>query len=439
MAFEAETDLLQRAASAGMLDSAKGQAALVVYKQLREMGAKFSFGEFLVERRLLTNLAWTALQHSPGGAVCAVHTVADFQLLDLIGEGQSGAVFRALQKSLQRPVALKILNTTIAADAAALARFQNEAHATARLNHPNVVHSIDVGLDQGLHYFAMEYVEGGSLRALLRSAGGRLDEALALDLMRQAADGLHAAHTAGLVHGDVKPDNILLAGPPIPPPAAAPAARPLPAPAAQARPAQSHPARPFVARASLPPAGKPPAPHSATAPQPAAGLTPGPWQAKLADLGISKHFAAVPLPGAPAAAGGEFWATPEYAAPELIRGTTENDPRSDLYSLGATLFELLIGRPPYAGATPRQTLQMHLNAPLPDAQALRPDLHPRTVALLRSLLAKDPVQRPRSAAEVSAVLQALLQALRAPAPRKAAPLQNHARGRSYLLRKRLNG
>ncbi len=441
MAFEAESELLKRAVDGGVLDRAKGEAALIVYKQLAQMGASFSFGDFLLDRHLLTQVALEALQGNPDGEIGTVDTVGDYKLLSLIGEGQSGTVFRAMQQTLHRVVAVKILSQTLASDAAALLSLQTEARAIARLNHPNVVHGIDVGSDRGLHYFAMEYVEGGPLSVLLKSQGGCLDEGLALELVGQVAAGLQAAHAAKLLHGDVKPENVLLAGPPFPPPVAQ-------APTVQSGAAPKHVQtgkfkmplnqKPQALRAGAPASGIRPGLQGAKSPNPAlkpggAGLM-GVYQAKLADLGISRILAGAQAHHASST--GEFSATPAYAPPELIRGTSENDPRSDLYSLGAMLFELLVGHPPYMGATPHEVLQKHLTTPLPNVLLERPNLNPQTAALLKALLAKDPAQRPHSAEAVAGTLQAILRTLH---DRPAVPAQKRSLGSSYLLRKRLHG
>lgn len=364
MALETEALFLRKAVRAGVLDVDKGTAALYVYSQLQQMGAKFSFGQFLVERGLLSNIALNALEGATGTELKKVDTVGDFQLIELIGEGQNGAVFRALQKSLGRDVALKILSADISADPEALQRFEREARATAKLNHPNVVQGIDVGCDQGLHYFAMELVDGGSAKKLLESSEGALEESTALRIILEAALGLKAAHAAGLLHRDLKPDNILLTQ-------------------------DGH--------------------------------------AKLADLGISQNVHA--KAGQP---GADFWASPPYVAPEVIQGTAENDPRSDIYSLGATLFEFLAGRPPFVADTPEETMQMHLREPVPDIASFRPDVSIQTASLLKRMLAKDPAERVPSAQTVIdaarrilAMKQQVEQAAQAPAapPPPAPPPQ----------------
>jgi len=333
-----ETDaiFLQRAVRAKLLDPDKGTAALYLYSQLKQRGAKFTFQDFLCSQGMITHMAIQALEGGQPQSLRAVSTVGDYQLLETVGEGENGVVFRALQQSLDRIVALKILNGKIAANRAALQRFQNEARATARLNHPNIVAGIDVGTDQGLHYFAMEFVDGGTATEFIESCAKQVPEDQALGIVRQAAAGLHAAHALGMLHKDVKPDNILLTKEGV---------------------------------------------------------------AKLADLGISEKTGVD--------SGTEFWASPPYAAPEVIKGG-ECDARADLYSLGATLFELLAGHPPYVGATPRETLQMHLTAPLPDVRTFRPEISEGTALLITRMLARNLAQRYTSAAEVIVAIDAIL-------------------------------
>jgi eukaryotic-like serine/threonine-protein kinase len=355
LALETEALFLRKAVRAGVLDPDKGTAALYVYSQLKQMGAQFTFGQFLVERGLLSNIALSALDSESDQPLHTVSEVGDFKLLEMIGEGQNGAVFRAQQKSLDRPVALKILNADIAANPDSLQRFQNEARATAKLNHPNVVQGISVGTDHGLHYFAMELVEGGSVRGMLEASGGALEESAALKIIQQAAEGLKAAHAAGILHRDLKPDNLLLTDE---------------------------------------------------------------GTIKLADLGISQNLAVAGQQSP------EFWASPPYVAPEVIRGIADNDIRSDIYSLGVTLFELLAGQPPFVADTPEEVMQMHLTEPVPDIQSYRPDVTVQTASLLKRMLAKEPEQRVPNAATVADAITRIL-VLKAqtiiPPPAAAAP------------------
>ncbi len=279
----APEQLLQHAVEAGTLDEQKGRAALAVYTKLQEMGAEFGFDDFLVERGLLTRMAVDAFNADCGESYSAVDTLGDFELVELLGEGEYGAVFKALQKTLGRDVAVKVLNTEIAQDEAAVERFLREARAVAKLNHPNVVGGYSAGSDQGLHYFAMELLEGGSARDAM-AENGSLSERRALEIVREAALGLQGAHAAGILHRDVKPGNILLT-------------------------------------------------HDGVA--------------KLTDLGIAQTVHAT-------ADGGTFWGSPPYVAPEIVRGTAANDARSDIYSLGATLYELLARRAAVPGRHARR-------------------------------------------------------------------------------------
>ena len=343
MALEPE-QLLERAIEAGALDEQKGRAALAVYARLQDMGAEFTFGDFLVERGLMPRMAVDALDAGTDETFEGVDTLGDFQLVELLGEGENGAVFKALQISLERDVAVKVLNMEIAQDEAAVERFLREARAVAKLNHPNVVHGYAAGSEHGLHYFAMELLQGGSARELMETDGGRLSERRALEIVAQAAEGLKAAHAHGIIHRDVKPDNILLSEEGI---------------------------------------------------------------AKLTDLGIAQVQYAK-------ADGGMFWGSPPYVAPETVRGSSNNDPRSDIYSLGVTLFELLIGSPPFLADDPEEILRMHLDEEPHDVRQLRPELNAKTGTLVRLMLAKEPGERPLNADVVSKAIARILQEMSMP-------------------------
>jgi eukaryotic-like serine/threonine-protein kinase len=137
--------------------------------------------------------------------------IGGFELISKIGQGGMGAVFKARQKSLDRIVALKVLPPSIAKDAKFIERFQREARACAKLNHPNIVQGVDVGKDEasGVWYFAMEFIDGPSVLKALKT-DGPIPETRALEIARDVARALECAASHGIVHRDIKPDNILL-------------------------------------------------------------------------------------------------------------------------------------------------------------------------------------------------------------------------------------
>lgn len=265
--------------------------------------------------------------------------IAGYRLLELLGQGAMGSVYKARQLSLDRDVAIKVLSPELATDTTYVERFQTEARAVARLNHTNLVSGIDVGEADGIHYLVMEFADGNTLASLLRR-GGALDEERAVGIAQQIARALDHAHKNGLLHRDVKPDNVI------------------------------------ITRDGV---------------------------AKLCDLGLARLDER-----AEAAA---RMGTPAYISPEQARGETQVDLRSDLYSLGATLFHLLAGRPPFEAATAAGVLAKHLTEPTPSLNSLGADVDPRTDVLVMRLLAKSPGDRYPAASEVALVLDGILRDL----------------------------
>jgi ribosomal protein S20 len=246
-------------------------------------------------------------------------------------------VYRALQLSTHREVALKILRPEFTDHMTSITRFVREARAAAKLSHPNVVRAIDVGRALGRFYFAMELVEGRSAAELLREQG-TLPEREALRIARGVAAALEHAHEAGLVHRDIKPANIL------------------------------------IARDGTP---------------------------KLADLGLVRPSSGLnvadPSPGV-------VVGTPLYMSPEQVRGDAAVDGRSDIYALGATLFHLVTGRPPFVASTPSETMAMHVQTAPPNARRFAPEVSLGTAALIQRAMAKWPENRYANAGELLAEL-----------------------------------
>jgi hypothetical protein len=284
--------------------------------------------------------------------------VPGYEVLDVLGRGGMGVVYRARQLSLGRLVALKVVRLRAGHGPEALERFRREAVLTAGLSHPGIVTIFDAGQAPGCCYFAMELVSGTDLGALVERAGP-LDPALCLDYLRQAADALACAHAAGLVHRDIKPSNLMA----------------VPSPEGR-----------------------------------------GHARVKLLDLGLARRAGLTAEEGLTEQ--GAFMGTPDFVAPEQAHDPRAASPASDLYSLGCTFFYAATGRTPYDGPTPLAKLMQHQAADVPLASQLRPGLPEPLVSVLARLMAKRPEDRFPSAI---ALLEALGQPPALPPPRATGP------------------
>ena len=276
-----------------------------------------------------------------------VGTLVDgrYRVFEALGAGGMGVVYRAEHLQLRRPVALKVLQRDLRSLPEIEKRFEREAQALAALGHPNIVTVLDYGWTEGTAYLAMELLRGKSLQELL--AGGPPSPAQALDVERQLLRGLAFAHARGIVHRDLKPGNVFL--------------------------------------------------HNVEG----LGET-----VKILDFGLAKFLDPLPHDKEGLTRAGAVYGTPAYMAPEQVAGQPA-DLRSDVYSAGILLFELLTGRRPFEGS-PDEMLRQHLVADVPALEAVRPDLVPLPAlgALVRRALAKDPGNRFQDA---SAMLEALEQ------------------------------
>jgi Protein kinase domain/Right handed beta helix region len=262
-----------------------------------------------------------------------------YQVLDKLGEGGMGAVFRARDRKLDRHVAVKLLPSGSAQDAAAVARFSREARALAHLSHPGITQAYDSGQHGNRHFLVMELVRGRSLAGEL-SDKGPLAPTRAADYVHQAALALQHAHQHGLVHRDVKPSNLL--------------------------------------------------------------VTPE-GQVKLLDLGLAR-FLQDQIDDATLTREGVGMGTPDYAAPEQFRDAHKADPRSDIYSLGCTLYNLIAGRVPFPGSSLSEKVQAHEKQPPPPLEELCPEMPAGLALIVGRMLAKRPADRFQSMAEVAQAL-----------------------------------
>ncbi|MBV9733483.1 MAG: serine/threonine protein kinase, partial [Verrucomicrobia bacterium] len=262
-----------------------------------------------------------------------------------LGRGAMGITYKAFDVDLRRFAALKVISPRYLADQAARFRFLREARAAGSVRHPNVASVFQLGTSHEHYFYAMEFVEGETLGSLIKRSGS-LDPRLALEIVGQVAAGLEAIHKQKLVHRDIKPSNIMV---------------------------------------------------SSTA--------DGVVSVRIIDLGLAKTL--TESESQEISILGAFAGTPEFASPEQFTGA-DVDIRSDLYSLGITLWQMLTGEPPFRGSA-SAVMNQHLNSPLP-LEKLRTASQP-VVALVEVLLRKNPARRFQTPAELANVLPTVVSAL----------------------------
>lgn len=253
----------------------------------------------------------------------------DYVVIDKLGQGGMGTVLLAKHRRMDRQVAIKVLPVTILESKDAVARFYQEVKVAGQLTHPNIVHAYDAGEHHGFHYLVMEYVAGHDLAQVLTHMGP-IPVSLALDYICQAACGLEYAHGMNIVHRDIKPSNLLL----------------------------DNEGRIKILDMGLARIGSP------------------------LDSEASQHLTTT----------GQVMGTVEYMSPEQAEDTRQADARSDIYSLGCTLYRLLTSRGPYSRETIVKTILAHRDAQIPTIETGSPD----DVAinqLFQKMVAKDPAHR----------------------------------------------
>jgi eukaryotic-like serine/threonine-protein kinase len=302
-----------------------------------------------------------------------------YRVIRPLGKGGMGVVYQAEHRLMDRPVALKVINRRLTSSPTAVERFRFEVKAAARLSHPSIVTAHDAEQAGDLHFLVMEYVDGVSLARQVEKRGP-LSVLHACNFVRQAAQGLQHAFERGMVHRDIKPQNLML-----------------------------------TRKAQI----------------------------KILDFGLARlahdntdRATGEASTAAGAAAGltmdGVVLGTPDYIAPEQVSDSRAVDIRADIYSLGCTLYYLLTGRVPFPGGTAAQKVAAHVSRNPPPIGSLRANLPAGLVAIIERMMAKDPSHRFQTPAEVAAALLPFSRpsgsgsaVVEAPAPLSAAVAVEH--------------
>src|SRR2546421_2264173 len=267
-----------------------------------------------------------------------------YRIDEELSEGGMGTVYKGTHVLMDKTVAIKVLRPSLAADEKIVARFSREARAASRISHPHAISVTDFGEDEnGIVFLVMEYLDGRTLKEIVRSEGP-----LALDriveIVRQVAGALDAAHQQGVIHRDLKSDNIMLS------------------------------------------------------------RTDGGEWAKVLDFGIAKIQQPHGAPDPDITAANLVVGTPQYMSPEQCAQLGPLDPRSDIYSFGVILYEMLAGRVPFTGESPTVIMMKQVQDPPPSVLEARPDLPVAVAEVVMRALAKQPSDRFQSAGEFSAAL-----------------------------------
>jgi serine/threonine protein kinase/Tfp pilus assembly protein PilF len=258
-----------------------------------------------------------------------------YEIIEKLGEGGMGTVYRAEDKKVGEEVALKLINPLVALDKKTIERFRNELKFARKIRHKNVCQMFDLGEDEGTHFITMEYVAGEDLKSLLRRTG-KLTIEMAVRVAKQIAEGLAEAHDIGIVHRDLKPSNIMI---------------------------------------------------------------DKKGDARIMDFGIARSKEAKGITGA-----GLVIGTPEYMSPEQAEGK-EADLRSDIYSYGVILFEMVVGRLPFEGESSLAVAHKHRYDPAPDPRKYNPQVSDGLSSVILSCLEKEREARFQTIPELLAKLE----------------------------------
>lgn len=303
---------------------------LDIQSKLRTLGIEpKKLGDILVEKGYMTadQVAHIGRLQALAAAGSSKLQIPGYEILGRIGQGAMGSVYKARQVSMDRVVAVKVLSGRYSKDPSFVERFLREARAVAKLNHENVISGIDVGELNGTHYFVMEFVDGAPVSNVMKREG-RLSEKRCLEIAQHVARALGHAHKHGIVHRDVKPENIMI-------------------------------------------------------------TTQG--VAKLCDLGLAKQAKG----DSGATMDGQSVGTPNYISPEQARGEDKIDIRSDIYSLGCSLYHMATGTTPFDGPNPMVVMTKHVTEWAESAKKRNPAISDGFNALVTKMMQKRREDRPQ--------------------------------------------
>ncbi len=322
------------------------EECLLIQKKMKEMGITKTLGAVMHDKKFLSMVEIKEILREMTGTK-DWNAIEGYEIVGKLGKGGMGSVYKARHSKLGRMVALKVLPPELAGDQEYLDRFNREARAAAKLNHPNIVQALDVGESYGYHYFVMEFVEGATVKEMIERQGC-VPEIKAIDVIEQVCDALVHAWKNGIIHRDIKPSNIIVNSDGV---------------------------------------------------------------AKLCDLGLAKTV----TEDSQITQTGVIMGTPFYLSPEQAR-SEELDIRSDIYSLGVTLFHMVTGQVPFTGNSAATILYKHIFLDPPKPRSLNPNVSSELSQLIMRTLAKPREDRPEDPEALLAELRVVREEIAARLP-----------------------